>query len=81
MVGVNTIPDLGNEATPSPSVGDANVPASLRTMTDAAPANQSGTTRSQLAKRGGIGWLMAVLVFSCIALVPFVVAAIVLLGH
>ena len=81
MVSVNTIRDPLHEATPSPSVGDANSPASPQTRKDAAPSNERVTTHGQIAKAGGIGWLMAVLVFSCIALVPFVVAAIVLLGH
>ena len=81
MVSVNTIRDLGNDGTPSPSVGDANAQASSQALTDAASPTQSVTARGQLAERRGIGWLMAVLVFSCIALVPFIVAAIVLLGH
>ena len=81
MVSVNTIRDLGNNGTPSPSVGDANAQVSSQAMTDADPPKQSVAARGDLAKRGGIGWLMAVLVFSCIALVPFIVAAIVLLGH
>ncbi|MEO7065466.1 MAG: hypothetical protein ABI114_01025 [Rhodanobacter sp.] len=78
---MNTIRDLGNDATLSPTVGDANASASVPIMTGAAPSNLGVSTSGQPAKGSGIGWLMMIVVFSCIAVVPFVIAAIVLLGR
>ena len=78
---MNTIHDMGDEATPSSTVGDANASASLSTVTGAAPSNCGVSTSAQPVRSRGIGWLMMILVFSCVAAVPFVVAAIVLLGR
>lgn len=81
MTSVNTIRDVSNETTSSSTVGDANASASVPTVTGAAPSNRSVSMSGQPARGRGVGWLMMILVFSCVAAVPFVVAAIVLLGR
>ena len=81
MASVNTIRDLSNEATSAPTVNDANARAFSPSMTGTTPSNASGSTVGQLAGRRGVGWLMMMLVFSCVAAMPFVIAAIVLLGR
>ena len=80
MANAHTIRDPRNQAKSPPTPGDMNLSAPSQTMTGSTPASRDAGTRNDHAKGRDIGWLMTVLVFSCMALMPFIIAVMLVFG-
>ena len=81
MTNTETIRDDRDNSLGSQITNDTPAVTSPQIAAGCTAAGPDGEVREDAAKRNGIGWLMIVLVFFCMMIVPFAIGAIILFGR